>query len=176
MKRVAAALLICQVGVASAADLGRLFFTPQQRAQLDIARKQRAHRPVIEAAAEEALPPTSVVTYSGVVQRSDGHSTVWINNRAVHDRSHTAPTEPRARVDDSGAASITLPQQQRSIRLKVGQTAEVASGHVVESYARRPASPAAATPAAPHAEPLLRQRRKYDHDREPDVPSSDPAP
>jgi hypothetical protein len=175
MKRVAAALLICQVGAAPAADdLGRLFFTPQQRAQLDMARKQHAHRPVIEAAAEEALPPTAVVTYSGMVQRSDGHSTVWINNRAVPDRSHPDPGEPRARVDDFGAASITLPQQQRSIRLKVGQTADVASGRVVESYARRPASPPAATPAPPHAGPLLRLRRKYD--REPDVPSSDPAP
>jgi hypothetical protein len=175
MKRVAAALLICQVGAAPAADdLGRLFFTPQQRAQLDMARKQRAHRPVIEATAEDALPPTAVVTYSGMVQRSDGRSTVWINNRAVHDRSHGDSAEPRARVDDSGAASITLPQQQRSIRLKVGQTAEVASGHVVESYARRPARPPTATSAPPHAEPLLYLRRKYG--REPDVPSSDPAP
>jgi hypothetical protein len=139
-----------------------------------MARKQHAHRPVIEAAAEEAPPPTAVVTYSGMVQRSDGRSTVWINNRAVHDRSQVDPTELRARVDDTGAASITLPQQQRSIRLKVGQTAEVASGHVVESYARRPAPLPAATPAPPHAERLLRLRRKFS--REPDVPPSDPAP
>ena len=174
MKHVAAVLLICHVGAAPAADsLGRLFFTQQQRAQLDTARKQQGHKPIIAATAEEPLPAT-VITYSGVVRRSDGHSTVWINNRAVHDRSHADSTEPRARVDDTGAASISLPQQQRSVRLKVGQTAEVVSGHVVESYERRQPAPRIATPAPPAAEPVLRLRRKYD--REPDVPAADSIP
>lgn len=174
MRRLAAALLACHVCAAPAADnLGRLFFTPAQRAQLDTARRQRAHRPAIEAAAEES-PPAAIVTYSGVVQRSDGHSTVWINNRAVRDRARMDAAEPRARVDAYGAASITLPQQQRSIRLKVGQTADVASGRVVESYARRPAPAPAATPPAPPADPVLRLRRKYDHER--DLPSADPTP
>jgi len=176
MKRVAAVVLACQMSLAAAADqtLGRLFFTPEQRAQLDSARRNRAQRPVIEAAADEA-PPAARVTYSGMVKRSDGRSTIWINNRPVHERAPGEAGAPRARVDEEGAASITLPQQQRSIRLKVGQTAELASGHVAESYARRPAPAAVEPPPAPAAEPLLRLRRRHDFERDL-PPASDAAP
>lgn len=173
MKRLAAVVLACQISVAWAAEpLGRLFFTPEQRAQLDSARRQRAQRPATEAATEEA--PAATVTYSGMVRRSDGRATVWINSRALHDRMPPAAGIPRARVDEEGAASITVPQHPRSVRLKVGQTAELTSGRVAESYARPAAPPAAEPRPAPAAEPALRLRRRYEHGR--DLPDPGTAP
>lgn len=175
MKRLAAMLLACHAWSAPAAEpLGRLFFTPEQRAQLDTLRRQRAHRPAIEAIRQEA-PPAAVVTYSGLVRRSDGRSTVWVNNRPVHDHASADADMPRARVDEDGAASITLPQQQGSVRLKVGQTAELTSGRITESYTRRqPRLPAAAPAPTPAPEPGLRLRRKFDYDR--DLPAADKTP
>ena len=69
--------------------LGRLFFTPAQRAQLDVARKQRARTTLATERAEEATsaaPTPQTITYDGVVQRSDGKSTVWINSRPAHEK------------------------------------------------------------------------------------------
>lgn len=81
---LALALAAClQVATASAAlaqsePLGRLFFTPEQRAELD--RQRRAPPP---------QPPTATqaaASFDGMVQRSSGKNTVWINGVPV-DRS-----------------------------------------------------------------------------------------
>jgi hypothetical protein len=61
---------------ASHADLGRLFYTPSQRAGLEQARLQNRTLTVQIA----SIPPKPV-TYDGVVIRSDGHSTRWINGK-----------------------------------------------------------------------------------------------
>jgi hypothetical protein len=64
-----------------------MFFTPAQRASLDVARSQRARAALsTERTEQEATPVPQSITYSGVVRRSDGKTTVWINNQAVHDR------------------------------------------------------------------------------------------
>lgn len=60
---------------ASDEALGRLFLTPRQRVELEMKRKpqpEQAHR-----------PPK---TLEGIVRRSDGHSTVWIDGQAFHDK------------------------------------------------------------------------------------------
>ncbi|HEV8612692.1 MAG TPA: hypothetical protein VGQ73_04215, partial [Gemmatimonadales bacterium] len=67
--------------------LGRLFFTPAQRASLDVARSQRARRTLAtEQFEQEAAPTPQTITYGGVVRRSDGKTTVWINSQPVRDR------------------------------------------------------------------------------------------
>src|SRR5262245_40987901 len=84
---VATVLVLCAAGPASA-DLGRLFFTPAQRATLDNARKQNTR---IESGTEKAPTPAPPlpqdVSVNGVVRSSDGKSTVWLNNRPVTGRS-----------------------------------------------------------------------------------------
>ena len=163
-------LLIFFISVsAPAADgLGRLFLTPDQRAQLDVARVKRDQRsPINSAAPPAAAVPQGpdIVTYNGVVRRSDGKSTVWINGRPVNERS-------RMRNDNDvnvlgmrrdGAVSVAIPQTDRTASLKVGQSLDVNSGRIEESYARRaplprdlenaatasPHPPAASTAAAP---------------------------
>ncbi len=61
---------------ASLADLGRLFYTSEQRAGLEKARLQNRTQSV-----QTDSSPPKPVTYDGVVIRSDGHSTRWINGK-----------------------------------------------------------------------------------------------
>lgn len=120
-----------------AESLGRLFFTPEQRAALDLARRTQ---PV---AGQGADAPSDGVTLNGIVTRSDGHRTVWINGRPQP--AGVATTRSPA------AASIPLPGGGGQVRLRVGQTLDPASGKVEEGYRRPP--PAVAPAAQPADKP-----------------------
>ena len=61
----------------AAEPIGRLFYTPDQRVTLDTARSKRGRNAVDTEKVEEPAPPTpEVVTYGGMVRRSDGQTTV----------------------------------------------------------------------------------------------------
>ena len=81
----------------AAEPLGRLFFTPAQRASLDTARAQKTRSTVgtEEGVTEKPPPPPQPehVTYGGLVRRSDGKTTVWLNDRASRRRT-CAPARP----------------------------------------------------------------------------------
>ena len=109
--------------------LGRLFFTPSQRAALDAGKqigKPRAARPVT------TRRPQSV-TLNGVVTRSDGESAVWINGHETHGKSvsgvsaSTLPTDPTS-------AQLRFGGARKPVRLQVGQQLNPASGKIVETY------------------------------------------
>ena len=68
---LALALALSAAGAAAEAPLGRLFFTPQERADLDSGKTRTT--------ADAALAPPP--TLDGVVRRSDGRGTVWINGK-----------------------------------------------------------------------------------------------
>ena len=155
--------LFFSTGPAWAADgLGRLFLNPEQRAQLETVRAQRDRRlPIIvETEAAPTLAPVAptgpeVVTYSGMVSRSDGKSTVWINGRPLTERSKGDGEIDILGVRRDGAVAVAIPQADRKASLRVGQSLEVTSGTIEESYARRAtllrspaAAPATATAAA----------------------------
>ena len=131
--------------VLAADSLGRLFLTPEQRTQLDTARAQRDRRlPVQETEAAPVTPVAppqgpDVVTYSGVVRRSDGKSTVWINGKPVNERSRAQPDHEVSvtGLRNDGAVSVAIPQADRRASLKVGQSLSVTSGTIEESYLRR---------------------------------------
>jgi hypothetical protein len=143
--------------VAVAADgLGRLFFEPAQRALLDVARNQRDRRTTVTTADTEpaAAPPgPEILTYNGVVRRSDGKSTVWINGKPITERTRDSDVSVLGMRRD-GAVSVTAPKAERPASLRVGQSVDVTSGTIEESYARRatldrlPAKPAPAAPPA----------------------------
>jgi hypothetical protein len=120
--------------------LGRLFFTPAQRASLDIARKQRARTAVASdnTAEETAAPVPQTITYDGVVRRSDGKSTVWLNSRPVHDREPVGGVAIVGRVRPDGGVTLQAPQTGRSVDLKPGQSIELLSGTIEESFSRKP--------------------------------------
>jgi hypothetical protein len=124
--------------------LGRLFFSPSERAQLDIARLQR--KPATAAAPEalEAPPAPQIVTYGGIVRRSDGRRMLWLNNRLVDEKEALAGLSLKGKVKPNGAVTLQS-ESGESVEVKVGQTVELYSGKVAET--RKPA-PDAAKPAA----------------------------
>lgn len=145
-----------------AADaLGKLFFTPSQRAQFDAARAQRDRRvPMSTAAGHEseaghAAAPQGpdVVTYNGLVRRNDGKSTVWLNGKPITERTRDSDVRLLG-VRRDGDVAITVPQADRAASLRVGQSLEVTSGIIEEPYAQRvtrfrPAEKAAAAAPPP---------------------------
>jgi len=137
-------------------QLGRLFFTPAQRASLDVARSQRARAALsTEKPEQEAAPVPQTITYSGVLRRSDGKTTVWINNQPVNDRESAGAAAIVGQVRPDGSVTLQVPQSGRSVILKPGQSVELLSGAVEEANSRKlEASKTEPKPAAtPAAKP-----------------------
>lgn len=85
-----------------AEELGRLFFTPQQRAQLKQGQQLHTDQPIIES-----------VTVSGIVQKHGGERTVWINGvPQISGASDEHAPE---------SAPVTLPGKAQPVRIKVGE-------------------------------------------------------
>jgi hypothetical protein len=101
---------------AAAENLGRLFFTPQQRQDLDRRRQANIQ--------ESAVTVNSSLTVNGQVSRSRGKTTVWING--VPQESTHRPLDP---------ARVSLPSGQgetseSSVNVKIGQTLDKVRGQV----------------------------------------------
>jgi hypothetical protein len=143
---IARAFLACLVvaafsGPAAAAEppVERLFFTPAQRASLDVARSQRTRATVATERTEQLVveqPTPQTITYGGMVRRSDGQTTVWINDRAIDGQEAAGGATIIRRVGPDGAVTVDVPQSQRRVDLKVGQSVEVLSGSIGEASAR----------------------------------------
>ena len=83
-------LCLCGSGFAAQDLPGRLFYTPAQRAQLEAARARNVTQ--ARQAAPDAAPP--VVRFDGMVIRSDGSSTRWVNGQAQVGGSGVAGLKP----------------------------------------------------------------------------------
>ncbi|ARU32573.1 hypothetical protein CAP31_13320 [Sulfuriferula sp. AH1] len=114
----------------AAQPVGRLFYTPQQRLQLDMQHKPRVHH-----AAAIVYGDTH---YNGYVIRSDGINTLWVNGQTRY-VDHAA----------NNPARLKLPATPV---LKPGQAFDRQAGRVLEPYeiatpAERPAIPAVPLPS-----------------------------
>jgi hypothetical protein len=128
--------------IAAQQELGRLFFTPAQRASLDVARGQRARTTVAtENSEQEAAPVSQTITYGGLIRRDDGQTTVWLNNQAVRDTDPAGAGAVVSRVRPDGRITLQAPQSARSVELKPGQSVELLSGTIEEGYSRRLSEP-----------------------------------
>ena len=83
--------------------LGRLFFTPQQRTQLDYAYARNA---TVDGGS------SPFVTVNGIVQKQGGPRTVWING------SSQASTNNAERNPTS--QSVLVPGKSQAVKIKVG--------------------------------------------------------
>lgn len=95
-------LCLCGSGLAAPptpASPGRLFFTPAQRAQLEAARARDATPPGPGQQPASAGTPAPL-RYDGVVIRSDGQTTHWIDGKARRDGAAAPGLKPgQIRVD-----------------------------------------------------------------------------
>jgi hypothetical protein len=99
-------------GQAAGAEFGRLFYTPQQRADLD-------HKRATNAVEAEVVVVESLVTVNGRVSRSSGKSTTWINGVPQFD-TYTGRDPSRVAIDDNG----------RDTSVSVGDTLDRTRGEV----------------------------------------------
>jgi hypothetical protein len=134
--------------VAGAADLARMFFTPAQRATLDNARKQNIRSEIGNDGEQQpaAAPVAQSISVNGLIRRSDGKNTIWLNNRIVTEQQPGALDASLGKSDNR--VQLKVPDTGRKLDLKVGQTAEIVSGTIEESYLRRPAPKMDPKPAA----------------------------
>lgn len=110
MTRVALlAVLVLASGGAASQDLGRLFFTPEQRQALDARRKAR----VPDKPAATVASPT--LRLDGYVKRSDGRSTLWVNGEA-------ADPAPRLPASSDAPVTVTVGETGARVGLKPGET------------------------------------------------------
>lgn len=140
---VVAMVLSLPACAATAADLGRMFFTPEQRAALDKTRRQTSRS---EAEQEFKPPPPPLpqnVSVTGLVRRSDGRHTIWLNNRIVGEAQAGGIVAGAGKRDNQ--VRLRVPDAGKSVDLKVGQTLEIVSGTIEENYVRRAATGSAAS-------------------------------
>ena len=110
--------LLAAIPALGAEDLGRLFLTPQQRADLE--RRRASNVPAVAAVAA-AVTTESLITVNGHVRRSGGNTTTWINGQAQNDMPKTA---------DPATVSLSAGEGEASISLRVGQTLDKGKGEV----------------------------------------------
>jgi hypothetical protein len=118
----AAAFVLGAILMASASpgwgqELGRLFFTPEQRAELDA--RRRARVPDKPAAVVTASP---TMRLDGYVKRSGGKSTVWVNGESADQAQLPTGTDPRV--------TVNVGERGARVRLKPGETLDRGNGEV----------------------------------------------
>jgi hypothetical protein len=123
MKLLLGIILLFNLQAAVAQELGRLFFTPEQREALDARRKARV--PDKPAAAPVVASPTTRL--DGYVQRSGGRSTVFVNGEALPEGSAEAPRIDPERRD--GRIPIVVGEGARR-ELRPGEVLDRGSGEV----------------------------------------------
>lgn len=134
--RSALQIALCMIGViissgGHAETMGRLFYTPQQRAQLDY-NFARLARPDDDSG--------NALTLNGIVQRHGGKRTAWINGAPQQVGTSDERTPE--------SVAVAVPGQNRSVKLKVGQRVLLNPTATPETARQGALTPA---PAKPHA-------------------------
>jgi hypothetical protein len=105
---------------ADSPELGRLFFTPERRATLE-------HQRAFNVQEAQTLQGTNM-SLDGVVYRSSGKATVWINHQAQNE-GESARTGVNAVVSPKTPGSALLaPGEEKPAQLKVGEAMNRATG------------------------------------------------
>lgn len=122
---------------AAADELGRLFFSPQQRQELDRRRQLNIQ--------EVTVTSTDLITVNGQISRSSGKSTTWING---------VPQDDTHKGKDPTAVTLGGSETESSVTIKIGQTIDKTRGAITDGLAggevkTRPAAPAKAKSREP---------------------------
>jgi len=124
-------------------DFGRLFSSPAERKRLDILRQNQKlivtspQKNVLTEPPLDELPEP--ITLQGYVKRSDGATTLWVNNKPVQENSAqdhveigrlTKQRNPAKNGSDS--LNVRIPATGKNVRLKAGQQYAPETGQIVE--------------------------------------------
>jgi len=104
--------------------IGRLFFSPDERAMLDRMRQKSGGTTVSS---------TEQITLNGIVRRSSGKTTAWINQLPQHENETPQGVAVQQGPTSKPSAVLLLPSGKK-VNLKAGQTFDTAKGKVREGY------------------------------------------
>lgn len=109
LKIATLSLTLASLPAAHSEELGRLFFTPEQRAQLNHGKFQEG----------DASSDSRSLTVNGIVQKQGGQRTAWING----------VPQPAGKSDERNPASlpVTIPNHAQPVTVKVGQRININS-------------------------------------------------
>jgi hypothetical protein len=110
---VAGVCLAASDTIGATGGLGRLFFTPERRATLD---RQRQFN-IQEVRTLEG----ATVSLDGIVRRSSGKTTVWVNRQPLQDNAGASGVTVAVSPRDPGRAVVT-PGDEAPTTLQVGQS------------------------------------------------------
>jgi len=126
-------------------DFGRLFSRSNERKNLDIMRQNQKLKVLtqqdLQPDSSTAEPPElpEPITLQGYVKRSDGSTTLWINNKSVQENSALDDVEIGQLTRQKGAVkngsdslSVRIPASGKHIRLKAGQMYEPETNQIKE--------------------------------------------
>lgn len=177
LPRAAAIILsvVCGSGIpvfaADAADavMGRLFSTPEQRALLDRIRREKDIRrevqPEVEtevetAAAPEVVeepepeaPPLGDIVVNGLVMRTGGPATAWVNGYPLLNGQPTGEGVVVRASPRTGRVTLSLPAGGQSISVRPGQKIQFSGSRVLEVFEELPTNEDSATSALLDGEP-----------------------
>jgi hypothetical protein len=123
-KVLSISILLLAAGISESClgqELGRLFFTPEQRQALDA--RRRARVPDRPNAPVVASPTTRL---DGYVRRENGKSTVWVNGETLPE---SAPEAPRI-GGGSGRVNVNVGESGARAGLRPGETLDRGTGEV----------------------------------------------
>lgn len=100
--------------------LGRLFFSPERRQQLDRQREMN----VLD---RQQTPADPTLTIDGVVTRSSGKRTVWVNGRPQHESEAVSDVTAVPQARDPGTIWLRT-NESPGTRVHVGDTVNRNSG------------------------------------------------
>lgn len=113
---------------ATAQELGRLFFTPEQRGALDARRKAR-----IPDKPATVIVESPVTRVDGFVSRGSGKSTVWVNGDPIPEGTQPEGLRVTTRRTDTSRVRVNIGETDSQVDLKVGQSFDRDSGEVRDS-------------------------------------------
>lgn len=118
--------LLCQTAGAeeTSGQLGRLFFTPERRQNLDRLRQLNIQE-------QQEMPEDTALTINGVVTRSSGKRTVWINGvtQNENDMAGSVSVTPNRR----DPARVTVHVSDTPVaKAKVGETVNRDTGEATD--------------------------------------------
>lgn len=138
-------LVACVVStstVSAAQPTGRLFTTPNERANLDFLRQtSKAPSPeeMLETTEDVTVAPTlpGSVSLQGFVKRGDGKKgTVWVNDTPVQESTDTGEVRVGKLPKTGSQVQINIPANGRNVNLKAGQVYMPETDSISEDKAR----------------------------------------
>jgi len=105
-------------------ELGRLFFTPERRQTLDRQRQLNIQE-------KQEIPEDPTLTINGVVTRSGGKRTVWINGVAQNDNEKPSGVAVMPNRKEPGKV-VVQPGDSTAASAKVGDTVNRNTGEATD--------------------------------------------